>query len=176
MSVADVIAAGVVLAPIAYGSLIVLGKLGVGPFASEAGFSTDATNATARVPGIVSLNAGEAVKYQTDPKRDRWKYHAIMGVFLLPVGWGIGLLIYAYRVRKRSRYVVTDERIIEESPDGVVSYDYESISQVQSGARVLESLFSQGNVQFSIDNRQLVTLGWMQNPDELAGLIDKHTS
>lgn len=176
MSVAEIIGAGIVLVPIVYVVVVVIAKLGAGPFASDAQARDDSFGSTARVPETVSLRAGETVEYQTDPKRNRWKYHALVGVLTLPFGWGIPTLVYAFRVRKRSQYIVTDRRIIEASPDGVASYDYEDISQVQTGARVLESLLNRGNVQFNVDNRQLITLGWMEKPDDLGGLLEKHTS
>lgn len=176
MSVAEIFAAGVVLVPIAYVGLLVLGKLGVGPLASEARSDTDNRDSTAGVPRSMSLEPGETVEYGIDPKRGRWKYHAALGVFMLPFGWGIPILIYSFRVRKRPQYVVTNRRIIEASPDHLASYDYEDISQIQAGAGVLESLLNRGNVQFSVDNRQLITLSWMRNPEHLAGLIDEHTA
>lgn len=171
MSLLDVIIAGIVLVPVAFATLFALGWAGVGPLARTDERAADADSA---VPPNVSLRPGETVEYATDPKRGRWKLCVAGGILLAPFVWGVALVVYGLRVRKRPQYIVTDERIIEARPDRTESYDYERVSQVQTGAEVLESLAGRGHVTFSVDERQLISLTWMSDPEALVGVISRY--
>jgi hypothetical protein len=173
MGFADVLAVGVVLVPLVYAGVVVAGKVGSGPLSSRA--SRVSTRPTT-VPDTVSIGETETIEYRIDARRDRWKRTLVLAVILVPVGWGAVLLIYAYRVRNRAGYVVTDQRVIEETRDDETSYDYESIGQVQGGSTALESLVGRGHVEFSIDNRDLVTVGWLRNPDRITQTLRTHST
>lgn len=173
MGAADLLAVGIILVPVVYVALIAAGKLGVGPLTS---YTSRTSSRPASVPDTVSIREGETVEYQIDPRRSRWKRLALLAVFLLPFGWGVAVLIYALRVRDRARYVITDRRVVEETRDEVTSYEYDRISQVQTGASVPESIVGRGHVRFSIDNRTLVTVGWLRDPEALRTALRDHAS
>lgn len=173
MGFGDVIVAGIVLTPLCYSVLLVAGKFGVGPLAS---YTSRVINQPTTVPDGVPLREGETVEYQIEPRRTRWRRLALIGVVLLPFGWGIPILVYAKRVRNRARYLITDERVIEETRDTVTSYSYADIGQIQTGANIFESVFNRGHVTFSINHRDLITMGWLHDPEPLRQSLDRHAS
>lgn len=173
MGLAEIVGAGIILIPLSYGILLVAGKFGVGPLAS---YTSRVISHPTNLPASISLRDDETAVYEIEPWRTRWRRLALFGTLMLPFGWGIALLIYAHRVRKRSRYVITDQRVIEETPDDVSSYAYADIAQVQTGATVIESLFNRGHVKFSVNRRDLFTIGWLHDPEPVKQTIDDYAS
>lgn len=153
---------GVFAAPIALLAGLYTGAIDIG-FTSVS-LSPDA----ATLPARVDLDPGEQPVVATSVDRSRWVPLAVVGVLTVFFVWGLALLVYAWRLRRRPQYVFTDERLVVEDPDGTSSHDLDSVGQVQTGTTVLESLVNRGHATFSIDRGTLVTIGYLSDPSTFA--------
>lgn len=125
-----------------------------------------------QLPSRVVLDAGEQPEVATNVDRSKWKLLLVVGAVLLPIGWGVPLMVYGWRLRNRPQYVFTTDRLVVEDPDGTASHALDDISQVQTGSTVVESLLNLGHVRFSIDRGTLVTVGYLNDAPTVADHID----
>lgn len=156
---------GFLVSPIALVIAIRAGWLDIG--------LTTATTEPTRVDRerIGGLEPGERIVAVTSAKRSRWKLLLLSGIASLPIGWGIAMIVYALRVRKRPQYMFTTERLLIETRGDIESVPLEEVGQVQGGVSPLESIINRGHVTFRIGETTLETVPHLSNVDELVDAI-----
>lgn len=125
----------------------------------------------ATLPADIDLNTDERAVVATTVDRSRWLLLTTVGLVTIPFGWGLALLVYAWRLRRRPQYVFTNDRLVVEDPDGTSSHALDTVGQVQTGTTVVESLVNRGHARFSIDRGTLVSVGYLRDASALADRI-----
>ncbi|MGZ0746429.1 hypothetical protein [Haloparvum sp. AD34] len=137
--------------------------------AIDVGFTSAVVSPSNRqLPDSIGLDAEEEPIVATVVKRSQWLPLLFVGFVLIPIGWGIALMVYAWRLRKRPQYVLTNRRLIVENTDATESYELSRVGQIQTGSTVVESLLSLGHATFSIDRGKLVSVGYLSDPETIA--------
>lgn len=158
---------GLFVLPVAFVAAIYLGVFNIG--FTTANLSPERSD----VPATVDLDPGEDVVACTQVDRSKWKMLLLVGIALIPVGWGLALIVYARRLSRRPQYVFTRDRLVVEDPESVETYDIEDVGQIQTGASTVESVLDLHHLTFSIDRRQLVTVGYLEDAGTFAERLEE---
>lgn len=102
----------------------------------------------------ITLLEGETVLHNLRPSWSKWSTSLLVCTLVTVFTFGIGVVSFAipWLQRQNSRYVVTDERVIEKHGLlGTTTNEYriEDIRQLQTGATWSEKMLSNGNIEFS---------------------------
>lgn len=126
----------------------------------------------------VTLIEDEKVLHNMRPS---WSAYAnsLIGIALLSIptlGFGLVFLIIPWLKRKNSRYIITDNRVIQKS--GILNshskdYRIEDIRQLQTGASWFEKMLGHGNIQFasSAGATSLITFSGISDYQSVANTI-----
>lgn len=88
--------------------------------------------------------------------------------------FGLLILLWVWLKRRNTRYIVTNQRLIEVA--GILGthtteYRIADIRQIQTGATWSEKLFGHGNLQFSTGTATMITFNGIPNHQEVANTI-----
>lgn len=128
------------------------------------------------VPEIsgVTLLEDEEVLHDVRPSWAMFSGALAWGV--VTVWFGLGLLFFAYAwlARKNSRYIVTNQRLIEKTglfSSSTSEYRIRDIRQLQTGATFSEKLASCGHIEFSTGSGSSITFNGINNYTGIANTI-----
>lgn len=122
----------------------------------------------------VTLLQDEEILHDLRPSWSRWGGLLIVGLFLSLALFGVVILAYVWLARKNSRYVVTNQRIIEVSGIlGTTTTEYRiaDLRQLQTGASWGEKIMGHGNLQFHTGGATTITFHGIPNYQETANTI-----
>lgn len=122
----------------------------------------------------ITLLEGEKVIHSKNPSFSRWGGLIIFGLLTSLMGVGLIPLLYVFLKRRSTRYIVTNQRVIEKT--GILGtamneYRISDIRQLQTGAGWLESLVGKGNLSFSAGGANLITFAGVPDYDSVANTI-----
>lgn len=100
----------------------------------------------------IQLFEGEEIEHNIRPAWSKWSGLIITSLILSMFVIGVVGLVYVWLVRRNTRYIVTNERVVEVS--GILGthtteYRIDDIRQIQTGASWSEQVFGHGNIQIS---------------------------
>lgn len=123
----------------------------------------------------VTLLQDEEIIHDLRPSWSKWSGLLIIGLIgLLAAGLGVIPLAYVWLARKNSRYVVTNQRILEISGilgTSTTEYRIPDIRQLQTGASWGEKALGHGNLQFSTGGATTITFHGIPDYQEVANTI-----
>ncbi|WP_254535262.1 PH domain-containing protein [Halomarina litorea] len=103
----------------------------------------------ARVAGITLLD-GEDIQHDLRPRWSKWFWSLIIGLCTLPVGIGIVPLFFVYRARKKTRYLITTDRVIVKkggwTGTSTEEFQIDQIKRVKSSRGLGERLLGGGTL------------------------------
>lgn len=122
----------------------------------------------------VTLLQDEEIIHDLRPSWARWSVALVIGVVTSIMLIGLVILAYVWLARKNSRYVVTNQRILEVSGilgSSTTEYRISDIRQLQTGASWAEKVIGHGNLQFSTGSATTITFHGIPNYQEVANTI-----
>lgn len=122
----------------------------------------------------VTLLQDEEVIHDLRPSWSKWGGAIIIGLVTSVMFFGLLILAYVWLARKKSRYVVTNQRIIEVAGilgTSTTEYRIADLRQLQTGASWGEKLMGHGNLQFSTGGATTITFHGIPDYQEAANTI-----
>lgn len=122
----------------------------------------------------VTLLQDEEIIHDLRPSWSRWSGALAWGVVLSLVFVGLFILAWVWIARQNSRYVVTNQRIIEVTGilgTSTTEYRIGDIRQLQTGASWSEKMMGHGNLQFSTGGATTITFHGIPDYQEVANTI-----
>jgi len=125
----------------------------------------------------ITLLDNEHVHHNLRPSWANWsKLLIIYGIItIFTVGFGAILFIHPWLARRKSRYIVTNQRVIKKTgflSTSTTEYRIEDIRQLQTGSSFIEGLLGNGNVQFSTGaGGSVITFGGVPDYQSVANSI-----
>jgi len=124
--------------------------------ADDPAVATDSEPTPDPVPDVhgVHLLEGEEVHHDLRASWSNWSKTLTIYAFLSLVSFGLllPLFIHPWLARRKTRYIVTNQRVIKKK--GILSsssteYRIDDIRQLQTGSSWMEGLVGKGNIRFS---------------------------
>lgn len=122
----------------------------------------------------VTLLQDEEIIHDLRPSWSKWGGALAIGVVTTIFLVGFLILGWVWLARKNSRYVVTNQRIIEISGilgTSTTEYRIADIRQLQTGASWGEKFMGHGNLQFSTGGATTITFHGIPDHQEVANTI-----
>lgn len=122
----------------------------------------------------ISLLKDENVIHDVRPSWSRWSGQIFWGIITAVILIGIVILIWVWLQRKNTRYIVTNQRLIEVTGilgTNTTEYRISDIRQIQTGATWGEKMMGHGNLQFSTGTATMITFNGIPNHQEVANSI-----
>lgn len=122
----------------------------------------------------VTLLQDEEIIHDLRPSWAKWSGLLAIGIILTFFIFGVAILAYVWLARKNSRYVVTNQRIIEVTGImGTTTTEYRvaDLRQLQTGASWGEKVMGHGNLQFHTGGATTITFHGIPNYQEVANTI-----
>lgn len=122
----------------------------------------------------IELLDSEKIEHDIRPSWSKWSglilISAVLCLFLI----GVLGLVYVWLVRKNTRYIVTNQRVVEVS--GILGtqtteYRISDIRQIQTGASWAEQVFGHGNIQISTGTMGTITFDGIPDYQSVANTI-----
>lgn len=125
------------------------------------------------VKGLTMMD-DEQVLHDVHPSWANWFWTIVIGICSAIVLVGFLLLFHVWRSRRKTRYIVTTERVVHKKSSLLSrktrEYPIRDIAQLQTGSKRLS--FGTGHVQFSVGGGgEMVTLGGIRNTETIANAI-----
>lgn len=108
------------------------------------------------------------------PSWSRWSGALLVGIVTSLMLVGVVLLAWVWLQRRNTRYIVTNQRLIEVSGilgTNTTEYRIADIRQIQTGATWSEKVMGHGNLQFSTGTATMITFNGIPNHQEVANSI-----
>jgi hypothetical protein len=132
--------------------------------------------------GIMSSAAVESITLLQDentihdirPSWSRWSGALLIGILTSFIGLGLIIIAWVWLKRKNTRYIVTNQRLLEVSGimgTSTTEYRIADIRQIQTGATWSEKTLGHGNLQFSTGTASMITFNGIPNHQEVANTI-----
>lgn len=172
MGIFDVIAIGVVGVPVVYGLLYAVGTQGIGPLQDVDGFlptgwersgspTADATTeAAAAEPPAGTLRT-------FTPRGPPSGLLLVFGLLTLPFGWGIPILVYAFRNSGEEKYAITESALVKYG-SSLEEYPLAEISQIQVQQTIPERLRGTGILKFRHGKANFVQISGVDDYRDVA--------
>lgn len=127
----------------------------------------------------IQLLKGEEILYDQHPAWSRYfgwiVISLLLSVTIIGAFIGVPLLIFIWLKRKNTKYIVTNQRIIEASgifgTTSTSEYRISDIRQIQTGASWAEKILGHGNLQFSTGAASMLTFNGIPNHQQVANSI-----
>lgn len=122
----------------------------------------------------VTLLQDEEIIHDLRPSWSKWGGALVIGLVTSIFIVGLFVLGWVWLARKNSRYVVTNQRIVEISGilgTSTTEYRISDLRQLQTGASWSEKFLSVGNLQFSTGGATTITFHGIPNHQEVANTI-----
>lgn len=123
---------------------------------------------------FISLLQDENIIHDIRPSWSRWSGAIIIGLITSLVLSGLLILLVVWLKRRNTRYIVTNQRLIEVTGilrTNTTEYRIADIRQIQTGATWGEKLFGHGNLQFSTGTATMITFNGIPNHQQVANSI-----
>lgn len=122
----------------------------------------------------ISLLQDESTIHDIRPSWARWSGLLVIGLIATLAAVGIVILLYVWLKRRSTRYIVTNQRLIEVTGilgTNTTEYRIGDIRQIQTGAAWGEKVLGHGNLQFSTGSATMITFNGVPNHQEVANSI-----
>lgn len=122
----------------------------------------------------VTLLQDEEIIHDLRPSWSKWGGAIILGAVTSFFGIGLIILAFVWLARKNSRYVVTNQRIMEVSGilgTSTTEYRIADLRQLQTGASWGEKIMGHGNLQFSTGGATTITFHGIPDYQDAANTI-----
>lgn len=122
----------------------------------------------------ITLLQDENTIHDIRPSWSRWGGALLIGLVTSIVLIGLVIIAVVWLKRKNTRYIVTNQRLIEVS--GIIGtttteYRIADVRQIQTGATWGEKVLGHGNLQFSTGTATMITFNGIPNHQEVANSI-----
>ena len=131
--------------------------------------------------GGIALFEDEEVLHDFHPSWVAWwksiTVIVLLSLFLFPVAFGLTLVLlyFPWRARKRTRYVVTSDRIIVREASLMSSstheFTFDRIRQISTGRSAIEKLLGHGNIHVVFHGGTDFRFSGTPNYDKVANTI-----
>lgn len=118
----------------------------------------------------------EEVLHDIRPSWANWSGQLLIFSILTVVTAGVGIVLFIlpWRSRRKTRYIITTERVVHKKSSLLSSktkeYPIRDIAQLQTGSKRLS--FGTGHVKFSVGGGgEMVTLGGIRDTQTIANAI-----
>lgn len=122
----------------------------------------------------ITLLKDENTIHDVRPSWSRWGGGIIIGLLTSIFLFGVLILLWIWLKRRSTRYIVTNQRLIEVSGilgTNTTEYRIADIRQIQTGATWSEKILGHGNLQFSTGTATMITFHGIPNHQEVANTI-----
>jgi len=122
----------------------------------------------------IQLFDDEEIKHNIRPAWSKWAGTILVSLFFSLFIVGVVGLVYVWLVRKNTRYIVTNQRVVEVS--GILGtqtteYRIDDIRQIQTGASWAEQMRGHGNIQISTGTMDTIVFDGIPNYQDVANTI-----
>ncbi len=139
------------------------------------GTGTVAETTVSREVGGITLFEDEEVLHDFHPRWSKYWKSLTLCAILSFVGIGLVLFYFPWRARKRTRYVITSDRIIIQQGSWRGSqtdeYQFDRIRQIHTGQSLGEKLLGHGNIHVVFRGGAEVTFSGIANYDAVSNTI-----
>jgi uncharacterized membrane protein YdbT with pleckstrin-like domain len=125
-------------------------------------------------PNSVELLEDEEIQSTIRPEWTKWTKSIIFSTFTLTLMIGLFGFLYVWVARRKSRYIVTNRRVIKTQgvlANTTIECFINDIQKVGTAQGVVESIFDHGRIKILTNTDQEIVLCGISKYQKVAGLI-----